>query len=41
MQALILAQCLQIAGAVVGIVLVRRITRRLEAVREAGVRPKP
>ena len=41
MQTLILAQCLQIAGAVVGIVLVRRITRRLEAVREAGVRPKP
>jgi hypothetical protein len=30
MQALILAQCLEIAGAVVGIVLVRRITRRLE-----------
>jgi hypothetical protein len=41
MQMLILAQCLQIAGAVVGIVLVRRITRRLEAVREAAVRPKP
>jgi hypothetical protein len=41
MQTLILAQCLEIAGAVVGIVLVRRITRRLEAVREAGVRPKP
>ena len=41
MQALILAQCLEIAGAVVGIALVRRITRRLEAVREAGVRPTP
>jgi hypothetical protein len=41
MQTLILAQGLEIAGAVVGIVLVRRITRRLEAVREAGVRPKP
>lgn len=31
MQALIIAQCLEIAGAVVGIVLVRRITRRLAA----------
>jgi len=41
MQMLILAQCLQIAGAVVGIVVVRRITRRLEAVRGAGVGPKP
>lgn len=38
LQTLIIAQCLEIAGAVVGIVLVRRITRRLEAVREAGVR---
>jgi len=28
LQALVLAQCLQIAGAVLGIVLVRRITRR-------------
>jgi hypothetical protein len=41
MQTLILAQCLEIAAAVVGIVLVRRTTRRLEAVREAGVRAKP
>jgi len=39
MQTLILAQCLEIAGAVVGIVLVRRVTRRLEAARAAGVRP--
>jgi hypothetical protein len=35
MQALILAQCLQIAGAVVGIVLVRRITRRTR--RSSGI----
>jgi hypothetical protein len=41
MQMLILAQCLEIAGAVVGIVLVRRVTRRFEAVREACVRPEP
>ena len=41
MQMLILAQFLEIAGAVVGIVLVRRTTRHLDAVREAGVRPTP
>jgi hypothetical protein len=39
MQTLILAQCLEIAGAVVGMVLVRRLTRRLEAACAAGVRP--
>jgi hypothetical protein len=39
MQTLILAQCLEIAGAVVGMVQVRRTTRRLEAARAAGVRP--
>jgi len=41
LQTLIIAQCLEIGGAVVGIVLVRRITRRVEAVPEAGVRASP
>lgn len=41
MQTLIIAQCLEIAGAVVGIVLVRRITRRLaaELIRAPSISP--